>query len=181
MRGIFIAAIAIGLSSSQASAESASFTFMGHAIGDPISKWAKQLDIGDGLGCKKADVYGRKHCRDISLKRGKYGYEIGPLPVDWLYWDFLDDKLIGFQVAANVNDFRTMLDMTTEKYGQPSKLTETRATWKTPHGPMQLYAQYVGARPYAFLELQDSDAVATISERDRKLREQAVNAGKKAF
>lgn len=182
MRAIFVAALAAMWFSAQAIAQDAPFSFMGHVIGEELSKWKGKLEI-DGItsSCKKPSAHGIKHCKDISLTKEKSMNKIGPLLVAWLYWDFLDEKLIGFQLATYQGEYSTVFDMTSGKYGPPIFQKNYQATWDTLNGPLELYAQRVSGTPYVFLELRDSSAKLKIAERDAKIREATGAAGKKLF
>src|SRR4051794_36942437 len=182
MSALIVAVLAAVWLPTQAFGQDAAFSFMGHSIGDSFSKWRGKLEVNDTLSwCKKPDSFGIRRCKDNSLaKEGSYG-KIGPLSVDWLNWDFLDDKLIGFQLAAYKSEYTTIFDMTSSKYGPASFIGDCRALWYTEHGPMDLYCEKVNTTPYVFLELRDQIADTKISERKDKLRQARGAQGQKLF
>lgn len=167
------------------------FSFRGHRVGDPLSKHRKSY-IRDGkLDCQAtSDVPGRKYCNDRALPI-VHGYpELAGMSVMNLWYDYYEEKFVGFYLCVHTNHYANLRAMLIERYGQPSSTIQQPVqnrlgavfdneitVWRTPHGPMKL-SQRSDQLHQADLYFFDQTAATKIQElRQLRLREQ----GKKAF
>jgi cell division protein FtsB len=165
------------------------FSFRGAYIGDPKSKMDKQLAVSPLVKRKN----GLESFTDTSVMQEKGGSMkayLGDIPIDFLTWDYLDDKLVGFSVVAKSNVFDQFRDYLIERYGQPSSIitgtTQNRMgatfprvilTWDTSDGPMVLENPSTNIDEIALGMTQ----TGLYEELDRRDKEIAKHNADKAF
>ncbi|WP_146214610.1 hypothetical protein [Azospirillum thermophilum] len=177
MRSILTAA-AIFLPLVSASAADEPFTFMGHAIGDPLAKWKSSLDINDTIGwCKKPNELGVKRCNDKSLKKEGLSNKIGTAYVNWLYWIYLDDKLAGFELSGQWADVEALRDMLIGKFGRPDEIGGDTWTWHMSNGPLVLEQD----RGKSLLHMFDEASLRVVEQRQVAKKNESMEAGKRSF
>jgi hypothetical protein len=106
------------------------FSFRGAFIGDDISLKDKDFDGHESprntrIVLREENGFTQAYDNSIGKKNPEYGWTInylGDIPVEYLYWWYLDNKLVGFEIEASSNLFAELKNMVIAKYGEPFKI-----------------------------------------------------------
>jgi len=155
------------------------FSFRGAHIGDPKNKMAKQISVKPQI--KKLN--GLERFKDNSVEG-----RLGDIPINYLWWNYLDDKLVGFLVAAKSNVFDQFRDYLIARYGEPDAIERGTIqnamgatfpsiilVWETPDGRMLLINPSGNIDELA-LSITQVGIDEELDRRDKEIAKQ--NAGK---
>jgi hypothetical protein len=166
------------------------FSFRGNEIGDPIARmepffWNRESNVFQCYSDR--NLPGFKACRDTSIDGLAGQSKIEDLPVKHLFYEYLDDQLVGFLLTTSTDHFDALRALITLAYGPPHQVERSSlhdrdskafdqvvSVWNTPHGPMTL-TKRARTTSESSLRLLDSAAAKKLAATARTKRETSGN------